>query len=157
MADTKSTLDAAEHRRLGAALFNETWTLMELADRTPEQDEMMVHMAHASRYHWEHAEGVRPENQARGEWQISRVYAVLRRSEPALHHAGRCLQICEAHGIADFDLAFAFEALARAHAIAGHANEARRFTELATDAGRKIQDHEDRQLLEADVATIPSE
>ena len=77
----------------------------------------MVHAAHASRFMWEDIG--EPVNHARGEWQIARVYAVVDRPEPALHHARRCLEIVEEHGVGDFDLACAYEALARAHATAG--------------------------------------
>src|SRR5438067_11801420 len=110
-------MDRGEERELAASLFNDVWTLLETESRTPEQDDELIHTAHASRYHW----GVVGEttNFARGEWQCSRVYAVLRRAEPALWHARRCLELCERHGIGDFDLAFAYEALARAHAVAG--------------------------------------
>src|ERR1700754_3289538 len=31
------------HRRLGADLFNDTWRLMELADRSPADDVLMIH------------------------------------------------------------------------------------------------------------------
>lgn len=37
-----------DHRQLGVDLFNGTWTLMEQADRTPDDDALMIHMAHAS-------------------------------------------------------------------------------------------------------------
>ncbi len=72
-------------RALAMDLFNETWTLLETEDRTHDQDERMIHAAHASRYHWEQAGG--PEQLAVGDWQVSRVYSVLGRPEPALHHA----------------------------------------------------------------------
>jgi hypothetical protein len=74
-----------DHRRLAVELFNHVWTLLELASRTPEQDDELVHAAHASRWHWSKAGTT--VNLARGEWQISRVYAVLGRAEPALWHA----------------------------------------------------------------------
>ena len=45
--------------------------------------------ARASRFHW--GEVGEPVNRVRGEWQCSRVYAVLGRAEPALWHARRCL------------------------------------------------------------------
>ena len=77
----------------------------------------MIHAAHASRYHW--GEVGTAANRARGEWQCARVYAVLGRAEPAFHHARRCLAICETHGLGDWDLAAAWEALARA-AFVGH-------------------------------------
>ncbi len=72
-------------RALAMDLFNETWTLLETEDRTHDQAERMVHAAHASRYHWEQVGG--PEQLVVGDWQISRVYSVLGRPEPALHHA----------------------------------------------------------------------
>ena len=109
---TATAIDAETHRQLAVDLFNHTWTLLETTDRTPMQDDEMLHAAHASRHHW----GVvgEPVNFARGEWQCSRVYAVLGRAEPALWHGRRCLAICEEHGIGDFDVAFAWEAIARA-------------------------------------------
>src|SRR5215218_5159161 len=96
----------------------------------------MLHAAHASRFHW--GEVGEPVNFARGEWQVSRVYAVLGRSEPALFHAHRCLEICQAHQIGDFDLAFAYEALARASAVAGQPDDCARYAELARQAGEQI-------------------
>src|SRR5262245_7614484 len=123
------TIDYDTRRQLAASLFNRVWTLLDTQDRTPEQDDEMVHAAHASRYHWGELEtGARL---ARGEWQCSRVYAVLGRAEPALHHAQRCLAICEAEGIGDFDLAFANEALARASHVAGRPEDTREYVALA--------------------------
>lgn len=140
-------------RRLAGDLFNATWALLENASRTSEQDDEMLHMAHASRHHWGRVGG--PENRARGEWQCSRVYAVLGRGEPALHHARRVLEICREFGIGDFDLAFAYEALARAHAVAGDGDESRRMKEKALEACAAVSDEEDAALVRADLATIP--
>lgn len=106
-------LEPETRRKLGIELFNYVWTLLEKADRTEGESGRMIDPAHASRFFWE--EVGEPANHARGEWQIARVYATVGRAEPALHHAHRCLEICEMHGIGDFDLAYAYEALARAH------------------------------------------
>jgi len=38
-------------RRLAADLFNHTWELLETPERTPAQDDRMIHAAHASRFH----------------------------------------------------------------------------------------------------------
>ena len=138
-----STLDPELQRRTAVDLFNYTWTLLERSDRTKSDDDLMVHAAHASRFHWDSIG--EPVNHARGEWQVSRVYAVLGRGEPALHHARRCLEICEEHEIGDFDLAFAYEALARAHAVGGDAEAASRFAAEA----------DDRDAVLADLATLP--
>src|SRR5258707_12904988 len=136
----------ADERRLAAELFNGVWKLLEKQDRTVEDDDRMVHMAHASRYHW--GQVGTDVNRSRGEWQCSRVYAVLGRAEPALHHARRDLEICQVNGIADWALAFAYESLARASAVAGDAERARAYTEqaLAVD----IAEDEDRELLRSD-------
>ena len=70
------------HRRLAAELFNRVWSLLEKPDRDQTDDDTMLQAAHASRFHW--GEVGEPVNFARGEWQISRVYAVLGRPEPAI-------------------------------------------------------------------------
>ena len=148
-------LDPELERRTAVGLFNFTWTLLEKPDRTPEEDELMVHAAHASRLHWDAIGG--PVNRVRGEWQLARVYAVLGRAEPALHHARRCLELCEEHGIGDFDLAYAYEALARAHTIAGNEVEATRHAGLAREAAEEIADPDDRAHVLEDLATLPAD
>jgi hypothetical protein len=127
---------------------------MEKDDRSEAEDDELVHCAHASAYHWLHV-GT-PANRARSEWQCSRMYAVLGRAEPALHHARRCLGICVANpdALEDWDLPFAHEALARAHGVAGDDEEASGHAALARDLGARIADPEERQLLEADLATL---
>src|SRR5215212_5291328 len=105
-----------DERQLAVDLFNGVWRLMETEDRTAAQDDRMLHMAHASRYHWEQVGTA--AHLARGEWLCSRVYSVLGRAEPARHHAQRVLEICQEQGIGDWDLAYAYEALARAAAVA---------------------------------------
>ena len=93
------------HRKFAINCFNGTWDLIEKTDRTPEDDANMIHMAHASRYHW--AEVGMPINLARGDWQISRVYAALSQGDNALVYAKNCLRLCIDHDLGDFDLAFA--------------------------------------------------
>src|SRR4029077_2072612 len=84
----------SEERQRGVDLYNEAWRLME----SRKDDDRLLHITHASRYHWGEAEECKPENLARGEWQISRVYTVLGRPEPAIWHARRCLEHCETNG-----------------------------------------------------------
>jgi hypothetical protein len=151
MARRLTTEDRKWHRKMAAKLFNEVWRLLE-TKRTPEEDDRMIHAAHASRYHW--GEVGTPVNLAIGEWQVSHVYAVLGRPEPATYHANRCLAICEANGIEDFPLAFAYEALARADAVAGRKRALRGHLALARDAGSRIGAKEDREGLFRDLKTI---
>ena len=154
MGTPTEVLDNEAQRRLGVDLFNKAWTLMEKSGRTPEDDDELIHCAHASAYHWLHV-GTQA-NRARSEWQCSRVYAILGRAEPALHHAQRCLAICEAapDALEEWDLPFAYEALARANAVAGNAAETLRYLELGRAGAAAIADEDDRALLDADLATI---
>jgi DNA-binding transcriptional MerR regulator len=146
-------IDAQTQRALAARLFNEVWEMLEKSDRTPDDDLGMVHKAHASRWHW--SQVGTPVNVVRGEWQCSRVYATLRRFEPALYHAQQALAICESAGIGDFDLAFCYEAMARAYAVGGMAGESREWRERAEQSAAAITEADDRELLLADVASIP--
>ncbi|MFJ1702769.1 helix-turn-helix domain-containing protein [Kitasatospora sp. NPDC088346] len=144
-----------DERQLAVDLFNGVWRLLEREDRSVEDDDRMVHMAHASRHHW--GQVGTAVNLSRGEWQCSRVYAVLGRAEPALYHARRGLEICRAHAIGDWDLAFAYEALARATAVAGDRDRAREWTEQALAAAEEIAAPEDRELVLADLEGIPGQ
>jgi len=115
----------------------------------------MIHAAHASRYHW--GEVGEQVNLARGEWQVSRVYAVLGRGEPALYHARRCLEINEANadGREEWDLGSAYEAMARATSVAGDRAASDEWKARAVGELVRIADAEDRQVLEQDIATLP--
>jgi DNA-binding transcriptional MerR regulator len=150
--DPSGDVDPATHRRLAVDLFNRVWTLLERSDRSADEDDEMVHAAHASRHHW----GVigEPVNRARGEWQCSRVYAVLGRAEPALWHARRTIELCEQHGIGDFDVAFGWEALARASRVAGDHAAADAALARARELAADVAEDEDRELLLSDLATV---
>jgi len=151
-ASSDADMEPAAERRLAAGLFNHVWTLLEIEARAADQDDEMVHAAHASRHHWGRVG--EPVNLARGEWQCSRVYAVLRRGEPAMWHARRCLALCEEHGIGDFDIAFAWEAIARAARVAGDHAEADAALARARELAAAIAEDDDRELLLGDLATV---
>lgn len=147
-----TSLEPEERRQLAADLFNHAWTLMGRTGRTPEQDDEMLHAAHASRYHW--GEVGTPANRARGEWQCSRVYTVLGRAEPALHHARRCLEVCQAHDLVDWDIAAAWEAVARAQWVAGDRASSLEALARGREALAGIVDPEDRMVIEADLDDV---
>lgn len=150
---TSIALEPETQQKLGVELFNYAWTLLEKDDRTERESDRMIDAAHASRLFWE--EAGEPANHVRGEWQISRAYATVGRGEPALFHARRCLELCEIHSIGDFDLAYAYEALARAHAMAGNDADARRSRDQAYEAAKQVADDDDRELVMSDLATLP--
>ena len=144
--------DQPDHRQLAVDLFNHTWELLEKSQRTQAEIDEMIHSAHASRYHWGLAGTAL--NLARGEWQVSRVYSVLKRSEPALYHGHRSLDICQENGFGDFDLAFAYEALARATFVGRDSQAATEYLALAKKAGDKIAEQDDKEYFYTELGTI---
>ncbi|MGD2249975.1 MAG: hypothetical protein PVF58_16335 [Candidatus Methanofastidiosia archaeon] len=151
MAEEKS--EKEYHKKMGVNLFNLVWSLLDKTERTIEENDKMIHAAHASRYHW--GEIGTPLEFERGEWQISRVYSVLSMPHPALYHGNRCLEICQENDITDFDIAFAYEALARAYAVLGEKAKREKYMVLAQEAGEKIADEEDKKYFFSELETIP--
>lgn len=146
-------LDAETERKLAAGLYNEAWRLMETESRTAEQTDAPVHTAHASRYHWGRVG--RAVKAARGELLCSRVYAVLGRAEPSLWHARRCLALLDGvEGAEDWDIAAAYEALARASALAGDTAAARDWLAQGHRAAAAISDPDDRKPIESGLARL---
>ncbi|UCD06361.1 MAG: hypothetical protein JSV98_03800 [candidate division WOR-3 bacterium] len=141
------------HQRFAIECNNAVWSLLSKESRTTGEDEDLIHAAHASHYHW--ARIGKPINIQRGHWLISHVYAVLNMPDPALYHASKCLALTEEHGFVDFDLAYAYEAMARANAAAGDEKEAVKYLNLARQAAEKIELDEDRQLFISDLKTGP--
>jgi len=139
----KFTLEQA-HKIFAVDFFNNTWDFLDKPERTFEENEVMLNLAHASLMHWSIIG--EPINMQRGEWMVAHVYTILGRKEPALHHAQNCLNITEKFGFDDFDLAFAYEQYARALAL----NDDDRWEEyydLAKGAGELIQEKGDREYF----------
>ncbi len=140
------------HKKFAIELFNRVWDLMDKEVRSKEEDLEMIHAAHASRYHWGCVGS--PLELVRGEWQISRVYSVLKRGEPALFHAQTSLSLCERNRIGDFDIAFSYEAIARAYSVLGKNREKKKYFSLAKEAGEKILDYENKKYFFNELNTI---
>ncbi len=146
-------LTAEEHRERAIEINNDTWRLIEVTDRTPDDDEAMVRSAYAAAYHWSHAARRTLANEARAEWMLARVHVLAGRGATALHHAERCMAAVRAGGLLDFDLGYAHEALARAYAALGRTTDAAAERTLA--AGVIVADPEDRKIYESDLAAGP--
>lgn len=140
------------HKEEAVKCFNATWDLIDKPDRTHEDNVNMIHMAHASRYHWGQI-GTALEF-TRGEWQVSRVYALLGMGESALFHAKEALKLCLDNGIGDFDLAFGYEAVARAYSVLGNHDDRARFVDKAREAAKEIVEEGNRQHVESEISTI---
>ena len=110
----------------------------------------MVHAAHSSCMHW--LQAGTPTHHQRGEWLISRVYSVLGYTDDALRHARTCLELTKTHPdmMEDFDWAFAYEAVARASALAGKMKKAKKYHALAKQAGETIEGEENKRIFVGD-------
>jgi hypothetical protein len=153
---TSSTFDKPQaHRFFSADCFNRAWELMDKADRSAEEDELMISACLASLWHWSQREDCSARNLSIGYWQASRVYALLGRAENAARYAEICLR--HSAGQPPFLLGYAHESLARAALLRGdkralleHLAEARRLLESVHDA-------EDRALLQKDLDSLASQ
>ena len=139
-------------RREAVKLFNETWDLIDIKERTPEQEAQMLHKAHASRYLW----GLVGEskNFSRGEWQVSRVYAELKMGAPALLHGKLSLDIAEKNNLEAHDLAFGHEAVARAYGLLGENDNAAAHKAKGLEAAATLANKEDREYAESEINNI---
>ena len=132
------------HRRVAAECFNKAWDLLDKKARSYEDNLQMLYLSHASRYHW----GLvgTAESRAVGEWQLSRIYATLGQPQMALKFAKSCLATCEDNNLSDI-LHTAYEAMARAYAIANDNSRARRYLTRARRQLNKLNlDNHDRGI-----------
>ena len=127
---------------LAITLFNETWELIDKQNRTEAETITMLHKAHTSCYLWREANN--PLNNARGEWQVSRVYSILGEGRLALLHGAYSLKLCLENSIDGFDLAFGYEAVARAQKLLGLAGESAQSKALGLAACTAIAGKDDR-------------
>lgn len=153
MSDEDKFTEQEFHKKSAVDSFNLVWSLLDKESRTKEEDDQMVHAAHASRFHW--GQIGTPMEFERGEWQISRVYSTLNKPESAIYHAQRCLEICKENHIEDFDIAFAYEATARANAVAGNSSECEKYAQLAKEAGENIEDKDNREYFFSELGSVP--
>ena len=150
-----STVNEAEaHRFFSAHCFNRAWDLIRKSNRTTIECEQMLQLSQASLWHWTQRSDCTPKNLSIGNWQLSRVYALLGQAENAKRSAKMCLHHSE--DTSPFFTGYAHEALARSAAVAddvvgkAHLAEARRY--LA-----QVRSDRDRALLQADLQSLEGE
>jgi hypothetical protein len=151
-----STVNEAEaHRFFSAHCFNRAWDLIRKSNRTTIECEQMLQLSQASLWHWTQRSDCTPKNLSIGNWQLSRVYALLGQAENAKRSAKMCLHHSE--DTSPFFIGYAHEALARSAAVADdvvgkahHLAEARRYLAQVTS-------DRDRALLQADLQSLEGE
>jgi len=147
MEETKTyTIDEA-HKYFAQSINGRVWELLQKVDRSQSENDELLYAAHACAYHWKFVGTA--VHQQRGEWLISHVHVVLGHAYEALRHAERCFELTESDKdiMKDFDIAYAYEGLARAYAMSGDQKKAREFFDLAQKAGNVIADAEDKSIF----------
>lgn len=145
---------AAAHRYFSVQCFNQAWDLMDKSSRTADEDEEMLRLSLASTWHWTQRQDCKPANLSVGYWQTARIYAVLGQAENARRYGQLCLAASQTRGVLPFYLAYAYEALARAEAVAGNGAGMRAYLEKARQVAEQLNDPESKRQLLADLGTI---
>ncbi len=143
------------HHYMGIEMNIQTWNLLIKEDRDEQDDARMIHFAKASLYHCRKSPKYEPVNEQRGQWMISRVYSVLGKGEEALQFAEETMHLTTKHGLIDFDLAYAFEAKARANAALGNKEECKKYYQMAVEASKQIKAAEDKKYFDTDLNAEP--
>ncbi|MGB3702267.1 MAG: hypothetical protein WA997_13445, partial [Anaerolineales bacterium] len=68
---------SAVHKYYSVNCFNKAWDLIDKEERTPEDDQEMVRLSHASHYHWTQRPDYSSTKASIALWQTARIYAIL--------------------------------------------------------------------------------
>jgi hypothetical protein len=145
--------EAAAHVHFSKACFNQAWTLIEKPDRTEADNEAMIQLNQAALFHWGRRPDCTDRNRAIGYWQASRIRALLGHADEATRYAK--LSLTHSAELTPFYQSYAHEARARAALTAGDVDAARRHATRARELLQAVDDPEERELLEADLASLP--
>lgn len=74
--------------------------------------------------------------------------------ECALYHAETSLELCKSNNIGDFDLAFAYEAIARVFMVNKDYDQMKKYLDEVLKAAKDIEKNEDREYLVSELKSI---
>lgn len=155
MADLPGFDTQQAHEYFSKHCFNEAWQLIDRTDRSREDNEQMIRLAHVSLWHWSQRSDCSDENLSIGYWQASRVYALVGQAENARRYAQMCLK--KTPEDRPFYLGYAYEALARAESLAHNTAEAKAHLAAAWKQAEGIADEEDKKVLVDDLTSLESD
>lgn len=148
------TTTTLSHKQMAVNSFNAVWDLLDLPERTKKEEEKMIHLAHASFWHWKQVVDHTPQNISIGYWQLSRVYAVAQLGERALYFGERCLEVSMKNKIEPFYIGYAYEALCRANALLEKDEQAKEQFNLAMDYAQLVKVESAKESLIKDLNSI---
>jgi hypothetical protein len=142
-----SPRDTDAIRRTAIAAHAEAWRFLEMPERTPADDATMIAAARQSLDLWK--EVGTAVNEQRGLWLLARACISAGQADEALQLALETLRVTHIHAreLHDFDIAFAEEVAARAHAQIGNRAQALTHYARARTLGEAITDEDDRRVF----------
>ncbi len=150
--DVMSIEQKTAHEHYSVSCFNDAWELLDRSERTVAETQQLIHLAHASLYHWTERDDVTVQNMAIGYWFLSRVYAHLGQAYPAMTNAELALGYSQ--GLEPFYLAYAHEAIARAASLSKDRKLLKAHMILVQELLPEIEDDNDRTQIINGLSTI---
>lgn len=111
------------HKQIASQCFNKVWDLLDLLERTCEQEEQMIHLAHTSFWHWTQVEDHTPTN------------------------LNRCVEVSLAVSLPPFYIGYAYEALARAYKVLSKNAESLESYQEAQSYAEKVVIEDSKRML----------
>jgi len=141
------------HRAFAKAAFNGAWDLIDLAERSADQDRQMLALAFASRWHW--GEVGTDQNIAISDWQVGHVASLVGDRWLAETFSRAAYERAQSADLPTWLRASAAEGMARAAAVAGDRAGYERHVAEARELLAQVDDPEDVTLIEGQLASIP--
>lgn len=151
-ADDAGAQAASAHRAFATAAFNAAWELIDLPERTPEQDRRMLTLAFAARWHW--GEVGTDDNVAISDWQVAHVASLAGEPALAMSFARSAYDIARSGDMPAWLRASTAEGRARACAASGDRDGYDRYAAETRDLLDTVEEDEDRALIRSQLATI---
>lgn len=144
---------AAWQRRLASQANNRAWRLSEVSGRSPEEDEEMLHAAHAAMYFWKIVGNA--NNRAHAALLLAHVYALLKLARPAKHYLAQATPTFFNGDCVPWEVAIAHAVAAGVASVCvEHESHKMHYAEAARlIAG--LEDPEDREIINATLYVVP--
>lgn len=117
ITDEEKDMENETQLKFANSMLMSVWKMLDKKDRTEDENDEMINAAHSALYFF--MKFGKAKDIATANWQVSRVYIVLKRPEPALYHAKKCLELCEKNNITvdEFNINWAYDAVTAAYAL----------------------------------------
>ena len=142
------------HKYFSTNCFNRAWDLIDLPERSADQESELLALAFASHWHWTQREDYSPAKASISNWQISRVFALIGDGPMAVRFGERALNVLKDPNESPFLTAYAYEAQARGLAVSGNHDTARLMLEQGSSYAAQIESDENRSLVAADLEQL---